>query len=77
MNGVEECVCGADSPCEGRCEKHGRALHGYPCIVCERDWEAAHPKTAAAISAFAAGKGSAARVAAARKADPACTPADP
>ena len=64
---MAECVCGAPEPCIGRCEKHDRALHGYPCAPCEHEWEAAHPHTAAAIAKIAAGKG--ANLAAARRAD--------
>lgn len=72
-----ECVCGAPEPCTHRCEKHDRVLHGYPCAVCEREWEAANPRTAAAISKLAAGKGSSAAVSAARRADQAAQPATP
>jgi hypothetical protein len=66
---VTPCVCGADEPCTGRCEKHDRDLHGYPCGPCGIEWEQANPRTAVAISRFAAGKGSAAAVSAARRAD--------
>lgn len=54
------CVCGADEPCVGRCERHDRVLHGYPCAACGHEWEAAHPRTSAAIlkgpAAFKAAK---------------------
>jgi len=66
---MSECICGAPEPCVYRCEKHARLLHGYPCGPCGHEWEAANPRTAAAISKFAAGRGSAANVSAARKAD--------
>ncbi len=72
-----ECICGAVPPCDVACAKHGGILHGYPCRACEREWEAANPRTAAAISRFASGKGgSAAAVAQARRADAASRPAD-
>lgn len=73
MSGVDaagvECVCGAPEPCTGRCEKHDRVLHGYPCGGCSAEWETAHPRTAAAIAKFASGKGNKAAVDAARRAD--------
>lgn len=66
---MSACVCGADTPCEHRCPKHDRILHGYPCGPCQREWERANPKTAAAIERIAAGKGSLAGLKAARAAD--------
>ena len=64
-----ECICGAPEPCEFTCGKHDRILHGWPCGDCQREWEEANPNTAAAISAFAAGKGSTAAIARARRLD--------
>jgi len=43
------CICGADEQCTGRCARHDRDLHGYPCAACQEEWRAAHPRTAAAI----------------------------
>ena len=65
---MSECICGADEPCEGRCERHGRDLHGWPCGACGAEWEQAHPKTAHAIGLVAAGRGTT-NLAAARRAD--------
>lgn len=39
-----KCVCGADEPCTGFCAKHNRALHGWPCIECQREWAEANPE---------------------------------
>lgn len=60
----EPCACGADEPCEARCERHDRDLHGYPCGACQSEWAEAHPRTSAAIR-----KGSQAAYRAAKKAD--------
>jgi hypothetical protein len=56
------CVCGADRPCNDLCEKHDRVRHGYPCGDCDREWQEANPKTAAAGAKFAAGKGTLAAI---------------
>lgn len=58
-------ICGMPD----RCVKHDRPLHGYPCYACQTEWEQANPRTVAAITAFANGKGSVARYRAAQKAD--------
>jgi hypothetical protein len=47
------CICGSDEPCVGRCEKHDRDLHGYPCGDCQREWREANPKRAAEIARIA------------------------
>lgn len=70
---MTSCICGADEPCTGKCKKHDRVLHGYPCNECQAEWEQANPRTAKAIGDFAEGKGSAATVAKARKADQCAT----
>ncbi len=46
---MSECICGAPDSCEGRCERHGRDLHGYPCCECQREWRESHPAEAAQI----------------------------
>lgn len=52
-----------------RCEKHGKELHGYPCWDCQQEWRKANPRTAGAITKFAARRGSARAVQVARAAD--------
>jgi hypothetical protein len=58
-------ICGTPD----RCEKHGYELHGYPCHDCHLEWERAYPRTAAAITEFAGGRGSVAKIRRAEKAD--------
>lgn len=66
---MPDCICGADEPCTGRCEKHDRDLHGYPCVECGREWEVANPATSQAISNLAAGRGSLGAISVARRVD--------
>jgi hypothetical protein len=63
---------GGEGDLYGNCPEHGKYL--YFCKDCHDRWAEEHPRTAAAIQLFAAGRGSSAAVAAARKAD-ALTPA--
>lgn len=47
--GRRTCVCGADEPCSSYCGRHNRALHGYPCDECQREWREANPDKVAQI----------------------------
>jgi hypothetical protein len=61
-------ICGTGS----RCERHDRALHGYPCYACQQEWARRSPRVCAQIARQASGKGAVvtpAQVTAARKAD--------
>lgn len=49
-----KCVCGADETCTGFCVKHDRALHGWPCAECHREWAEANPETVKKIERLVA-----------------------
>lgn len=57
-----------------RCEKHNRALHGYPCHACMEDFAEANPRTVEAIRNFAGGRGSVAAINRAKAIDKASAP---
>lgn len=61
-------VCGVGT----RCERHDRALHGYPCWACQEEWARRSPRVVALIARQASGKGATvtpAQITKARKTD--------